>query len=170
MTEANLITPLTHSGLACRFPWRSRRLGCPSLLGPRRSPPSLKPVGSFSRGFPLEISPEPVDLGDVDGTKPREATSWVKKTRDEALTLERIETSCPCVGRVGAPLRIGAGETHSMTVRFDPSSEIDFQGELGAHLTGYSTDGTVAFRTVVNLKVIREPELPDPCGPRGNSP
>ena len=65
----------------------------------------------------------------------------------------RIETSCPCIGVGPVPIQIGPGETQTLTVKFDPSSDGEYAGKLGVNITGYFSDGTVAFRTRVKIHV-----------------
>lgn len=77
----------------------------------------------------------------------------VRNARSGPLTVERFETSCPCVSVSALPLRIGRGEAGILWVRFDPSSVPDFEGSLTVELTGLLAGGEIAFRTEVRLRV-----------------
>jgi len=76
----------------------------------------------------------------------------IRNTRDDALTLERVETSCPCIGVSPIPIEIGPRQTKVLSVSFNPSSDPDFEGELSVQLTGYLSSGGIAFRTEVRLR------------------
>lgn len=67
------------------------------------------------------------------------------------MTLEQIETSCPCIAVGRLPLQIGPRETQTLTVRLDSSLDGEPAGNLGVNVTGYLSDGTVAFRTQVKI-------------------
>ena len=72
------------------------------------------------------------------------------------VSIERIETSCPCLTITPGSFRIGPGEKKGAAVEFDPSAEPDFRGGLSIDVTGYAAGG-VAFHTLVRLEVKREP-------------
>jgi hypothetical protein len=69
------------------------------------------------------------------------------------LAIERIETSCPCIGMGGVPVQLEPDETKNLRVTFDPSYDPDFAGRLSVQVTAYLTDGSLAFQTKVNLDV-----------------
>lgn len=50
-------------------------------------------------------------------------------------------------------MRIGAGATGALTVRFDPSEEPDFRGGLAVDLVGQGADGIALFRAQAHLRV-----------------
>ncbi len=74
----------------------------------------------------------------------------------ETATLERVETSCPCLEVGPLPLKIDPANTGELTVRFDPAEEPGFRGRLAIDLTGLAPDGQVAFRTRVCVEVRAE--------------
>ncbi len=126
-----------------------------ALLGssPANHTPPPSPLTRLaSQHFSLEISPDPVDLGVVGGVESLERTVSLRNAQSGSLTLERVETSCPCVSVSALPLRIGRGEAGTLRVRFDPSSDPDFEGPLCVQLTGFLAGGEIAFRTEVRLR------------------
>jgi len=116
------------------------------------TPPPLNPTSSENRHFPLEISPDPIDLDVVHEGEGIERPLSLRNTRDDALTLERVETSCACVRVSPIPVEVGPRQTKVLSVGFNSSSDPDFEGKLSVHLTGYLSGGEIAFRTEVRLR------------------
>ncbi len=54
------------------------------------------------------------------------------------------------------PIQIGPGEAKSLTVRFDPSAELNFRGGLSVEIAGIGTGERVVFRSQVDLEVRSE--------------
>jgi len=132
-----------------------------SILGsstPNHTPPPSNLASSSGQLFPLEISPDPIDLGVIRAGESVRATLQLRNTRDEPLTLERIETTCPCVEVASVPLRINPGERQAMSVSFDSSSEPKFVGALRIDMTGFDKGGRCAFKARVAVEVRRSPK------------
>ena len=76
----------------------------------------------------------------------------VRNLCDSSVTLESIETSCPCVLVAPIPLLIGAHEVKSLDVSFAPSSEDQgFEDSLSVDVVGRVLGGGIGFRTRVTV-------------------
>jgi hypothetical protein len=75
----------------------------------------------------------------------------------EAISIDRVETSCSCVSVSPLPARVEAGSERALTVAFDPAEEPDFRGGLSVDVTGHGPAGDVVFRTRVDLDIERTP-------------
>lgn len=119
--------------------------------------PSPPPSSNSARGagLPLETSPDPVLLGSVS-TRQRVSASFTVINRGRrAFTLDRVATSCPCLGITAAPTMIGPREAKTVVVEFDPTNEPDFIGGLCIDVTGYA-QGAAIFRGRIDLDVSSE--------------
>lgn len=72
------------------------------------------------------------------------------------LTVERVDTSCPCLTATPVPMKIGPGETRTLNVNFDPVAEPDYHGALSIEAVGYDRSDRTIFRTHVKLVVRHE--------------
>jgi len=118
---------------------------------PNLTPP-VNSATSETHRFPLEISPDPVDLGVLPPRESAQATISLRNRGPHPLRVQRIETSGPCLTTTPGPIWIGRGECKVLAVEFDPSEEPDFRGRLAIDVTGYDGD-VVAFHTLVELEV-----------------
>ena len=107
----------------------------------------------MSSTFPLEINPDPTEMGVLKPGQQAELKIVLRNPGREPIAIRRIETSCPCVQVAPVMFRVGPGEVKSLAVRFDPSDEPDFRGELSVIVTGYDGEARVAFANRVNLEV-----------------
>jgi hypothetical protein len=147
----------------CTFVRRSaggRRARSHSSLFPRRSdfgssppPAAVSAVGDAKQHFPFAIDPDPIFFEDCSKGESAQTPLLVRNTQASPLTLNRIETSCSCVGVRPVPIEIGPGESKALNVTFDSPSEPDFEGGLSVEITGYLSDGKVAFRTIAKLEI-----------------
>ena len=142
-------------GLAYRLPSPRSSL-CSWLLAPRPRiippPPSnlTRPGSGF---FPLEINPNPVDLGTLAPGRSAQTTITLHNPCPLMVSVDRIETSCQCL-RVGpAPARLMPGERAVLAARIDLSSETEFRGGLSITVAGIAASGREVFQTRVNLFV-----------------
>jgi hypothetical protein len=78
----------------------------------------------------------------------------VRNTQSVPLTLERMETSCSCIAIGPVPIEIGPGKQATLTVTFDPSPDPDFEGGLSVQISGYLSDGRIAFRTQAKAEIL----------------
>jgi hypothetical protein len=69
------------------------------------------------------------------------------------VSVERIETSCPCIRVEPARFKVGPGEFAELVARFDPSHDPDFRGGLSIEVVGRSSRDFVLFRARVNLDI-----------------
>ena len=102
--------------------------------------------------LPLETSPNPIRLTVFREGEALEQAISIRNTRDDPLTLERVETSCSCVRVSPLPLEVGPGQTAFLFVRFDPQPDEGLQGPLSVELAGYFKGGKLAFRTEVKIQ------------------
>ncbi len=116
-------------------------------------PAAVSAVGDAKQHFPFAIDPDPIFFEDLPAGKSAQAPLLVRNTQALPLTLNRIETSCSCVGAWPVPIEIGPGESKTLSVTFDSPSEPDFEGGLSVEITGYLADGKVAFRTLAKLEI-----------------
>jgi len=129
-----------------------------SILGsstPNHTPPPANLASSAGSHFPLEISPDPVSLGVVNSGQKATAAFTLVNHLSHALTIERIETSCPCLRIKPGSIRIEPDERKVLAVEFDPSTEPDFHGGLSIDVTGYAAE-RVVFHTLAKLEVRTE--------------
>jgi hypothetical protein len=128
------------------------RVGHGSLRTP--SPPlaAITPI----QGFPLAINPETIVFGPISAGELLQHPFCVRNTQQTPLTLQRIGTSCPCIRVTSLPVQVGPAESRGLSVTFDPASEADFVGRLRVGITGYLSDGRIAFLAHVDLEVTRQ--------------
>src|SRR5579885_2892308 len=139
--------PSLRSWPLARCPW-----GPFAPCNPRKAPP-LKSAPSAHKRFPLAISRDPIELGVMPPGQAARCLLLVRNPLPGRATIERIETSCPCIGAGGLPVQIEPSQTIELEVAFDPSEAKDFRGRLSVDLTAFLADGQVGFRTKVNLEV-----------------
>ncbi|MBX6314538.1 MAG: DUF1573 domain-containing protein, partial [Isosphaeraceae bacterium] len=113
-----------------------------------------EPATPAAHGTPLQVHPAPLSLGVLKPGQAAQASLTLRNPCPEPLTVERIETSCPCI-RVAPqqPVRIEPGRAAVLGVSFDPSGEPDFRGGLSVDVTGYGASEAVLFRNRVLLTV-----------------
>jgi hypothetical protein len=101
----------------------------------------------------LSVHPDPNPLGELTAGQTTRRAAMLRNQGAGPITVERVESSCPCVRVAALPLTVGAGEAAPMTVEFDPSEEPEFHGRLSVDLVGREPGGSVVFRTSVTLRV-----------------
>jgi hypothetical protein len=112
-------------------------------------------IASFpavASAFPLEVSPDPIEIGALGAGESRLVSVNLRNTRNTELMLDRIVTSCPCVRVEQVPARIAPAETASLKIRVDGESESNYGDWLAVEIGGYLPDGTVAFRMKVRFQ------------------
>ena len=109
--------------------------------------------GAPGEASPLAISPDPLCLGTLEAGGAATASLTAQNHGREALILERVESSCPCVSVGPVPVQIAAGGSALLAVTVDLAGEPDFRGGLTVDLTGNATDGATMFHTEVRLMV-----------------
>jgi Protein of unknown function (DUF1573) len=106
--------------------------------------------------FPVEISPDPVELGVVNEGRVSKAVLSLTNRAARELVIDRLETGCPCLTITPGQLLIAPSETKVVAVEFDPSGDPDFHGRLCIDISGYSK-GKRAFHTVAEVEVRNDP-------------
>jgi len=129
----------------------------PGFSTQNQTPPPSKLASSTGRHFPLEISPDPIDLGIMRQGQSNAAKITLHNPSQQPVVVQRISTSCPCLHVVGQPLKLGPGESDTLAVGFQPSDEPDFRGRLSIEVIGRSIAGEVVLVTHVNVEVRAEP-------------
>jgi len=113
---------------------------------------SARPVMTGPGGLPVAVGAE-ADLGALPPGRAGSGSLRVQNVSSERLTVERVETSCPCVVVRGLPVSLESNEARDLELSFDPSEDPEFRGALCVGATGFLSGGRVAFRTNVNLRV-----------------
>jgi hypothetical protein len=94
-----------------------------------------------------------VELGVLGPGQSARRPVILENALSDEITLQRVETSCDCVVVVGPPVCLAPKQAKAIDVSFDPSMDPEYRGALGVLLTGYLSDGRVAFRSEVRLEV-----------------
>jgi hypothetical protein len=122
-------------------------------LTPNHTTPPSNLKSSARQRFPLEISPDPVDLGILLPGQSAQATITLHNPGPHPVSVEQIETRCPCIRVEPASFKVAAGEFAEFVARFDPSHDPDFRGGLSIDVVGRSSRDFVLFRARVNLDI-----------------
>jgi hypothetical protein len=115
------------------------------------------PSNITGRRFPLEVSPNVIDLGIL---RPRHSAAARLTLRNPSLRtviVEQIQTSCPCLQAEKQSIILGPQESAALALRFDSSDDSDFRGGLSIEVVGRGVTGGIVFATRVNAVVRAEP-------------
>lgn len=126
--------------------------GCDS---PRSAPPQFD--SSAASAPSLIVSPDPIALGTLAPGESARSTVTLRNPTSEAVSVERIETSCPCILVSPTSIVVGSGESSALTIEFDPTDEPEFRGGLSVNVVGKEATGRVALRGRVEVEVRRSP-------------
>jgi len=118
-----------------------------------RPPHSVNSAKSTDSHFPLAISPHPLPLGSLDPGQAAVGYIEVNNPGPEQITVDQVETSCPCLEVFRVPSRIDPGQSRKLTLRFNPTEEPNFRGRLTIEVTGRTAEGRVVFRTRARVEV-----------------
>ncbi len=94
------------------------------------------------------------DLGDVPQGKIREFELFMKNAHDREITVNAVETSCPCLKAQGLPWRFSAGEGRSVRFRLDLAERSEFTGSLLLEAKGKAGARAEAFRVHIKVQVV----------------
>jgi hypothetical protein len=124
-------------------------------------PPPLDPMRAGETGR-LIVGPKPVlSLGTLAPGQSASGRMSLRNTSASAVTVARIDTSCPCVRVAPLTTRIDSGTEATLTVAFDPTEEPDFRGGLSVELTGFDVGGFILFKARVDLDIRTAPATPN---------
>lgn len=98
-------------------------------------------------------------LGSIPPGQRAEGTLTLLNPHGEALTVDRVETSCPCVLVSPLPLGVDAGQSATLSVVFDASHDPAFRGALAIELVGRASEGSALFRSHISLTVAAAPKV-----------
>lgn len=117
----------------------------------RHNPPPLSP---------LNVRPDPLSFGTLEPGVSAKGTLTVRNPGAESITIERIDTSCPCVKISPVPLVVRSNGAATLTVAYDANDDPNFRGGLGINYALILTDGSIAFRGRTDLSVVDSMEKP----------
>jgi len=117
------------------------------------NPASLASRNNLSSSDGLVISPKLIDFGALSPGQSSRVDLRISNSSTISRTLDRIETSCPCIRISRLPAEIPVRETRVLEVSFDPSEEPDFRGSLVIDLHGFDPEGVEMFQAKIHLAV-----------------
>lgn len=123
---------------------------------PSQSPPPSEFTALAASAPPLIVEPDPISLGLLAPGQGAQATLTLRNPHPEAVTVERAETSCPCIRVEPRSVRVEAEGEAPLIVSFDPTESPNFRGGLGVKLVGRGLGGEILCRTRVDLEVRSE--------------
>ena len=82
-----------------------------------------------------------------------DSTIRLRNLRKVAITVQRVEASCPCLDARNLPLSIRPGEAADLAIHLGLQEEPSFRGKLMIELTGLDSSGLAAFQTRVCAEV-----------------
>jgi len=103
--------------------------------------------------LPLEASPNPMLMGKVAAGHSATATILLCNRGADVITVQRVDTSCPCLMVGPAPGKIPPGQLEHLAVTFDAGQDPEFRGTLSIELTGRDPDAVIVFRAHVRVEV-----------------
>lgn len=115
------------------------------------------PSRSNKQPFPIEISPDPFEIGRISPGQSARATFVFRNAGSQVMTIRRIETSCPCLVVDPTAVEVGSGESTILSARFDGSEDPGFRGRLSINVKGFDAMEKLVFSTSVNLEVKPRP-------------
>lgn len=101
----------------------------------------------------LSANPSPVSLGNLAWGESATGTFVIENSGPEAVSIERVETGCPCLTATPDRTRVESGRAASVIVVFKPEAGSDFEGGLSVAVTGLSAGGAIVFRNRIKLWV-----------------
>jgi len=143
--------------LCAGFPVAAGLIGavtsCAGLPAVTSTPPPPKSAFSPNRHFPLETTPDPVDLGILSRGRSAVAKITLRNSSEQPAIVQRIQTSCPCLHVERQSITLRPGESADLPVRFDSLDEPDFRGGLSIEVVGRGVTGGVVFATRVGVEI-----------------
>lgn len=100
----------------------------------------------------LSIRPDPLSLGTLMPGESAKSSLTIENSHSTQVSIENIETSCPCVRLAPVSFSLGTHETATVAVVFDPTGETMFRGNLSVDVIGKGRGGVDVFRSQVDLE------------------
>jgi hypothetical protein len=101
----------------------------------------------------ITMSPSSLSLGTVAPGQSASSRITLRNRTGNSLSLQRIESSCPCVRITPGSVRLEPGQTASLLVLFDPTDEPDFRGMLDIEVTGRGDRKEILFQGSIRISV-----------------
>jgi hypothetical protein len=106
------------------------------------------------RAYPgLVIARSEEDLGDVLQGATRAFELILRNPHAQEITVNAVESSCPCLHAQGLPWRFSAGEERSVKLKLELQNEPGFSGRLLLEVRGKAAK-TEAFHAQVKVRVV----------------
>jgi hypothetical protein len=142
--------------------WLAWLSGCMPTPVPQSTP---EVVETGERMYPIVVHPASLSLGTLRPGQTAEAGLRLQNLRGEAVDVDHVEVSCPCVSLAPSSFNLTPRGFARVTVAFDPSGESDFRGKLSIIVRGMDAGGGTLFQTRVALAVQDDAELEGPWLP-----
>jgi Protein of unknown function (DUF1573) len=111
--------------------------------------------------LPLVAEPDTVDLGRLAPGQNSSRGILLVNRASAPVTVDRIETSCPCISAKSNSPLVQVGQSALLTVNYDGAEDPQFRGTLAVECTGLSSGGDPLFRIRVDLSVVSSPIVTD---------
>jgi hypothetical protein len=124
----------------------------------------LFPIALFGfardKAYPwLEVSPAMIELGNVPQGGRREFALHVRNPQDQSVTIEQVQSSCPCLEARGLPLVLAPGEEGTLAFVLDLAREREFTGRLRIDFRALTAAGATVFSASVQASVAPFPSF-----------
>jgi hypothetical protein len=104
--------------------------------------------------FVLGVEPSIIKLGNLVPGQDSSRVVLVRNRTSAPVTIDRLETSCPCISAKATPSRVESGGLALVTVKYDSAEDPEFTGTLAVECSGLSSSGELLFRFRVDLTVL----------------
>jgi Protein of unknown function (DUF1573) len=98
-----------------------------------------------------------VSFGILLPNQSADAKIILRNPSPQAVTVDRIETSCHCLRVEKQPIKLLAEESVTLVLRFDSSDDPGFRGGLSIGVAGRDSTGGIVFETHADVEVRAEP-------------
>jgi hypothetical protein len=104
--------------------------------------------------FPQLRAPTAIELGELPQDAGMKIPLILKNSHEEPVTVDRLDTTCPCVFADELPWLVPPGKEVQVLLHLDLRREPGFSGRLSIRCSGRTATGTSTFTLRVNVKVI----------------
>lgn len=100
------------------------------------------------------VEPDPIAFGALKPGQHAAIKVTVRNPLSESATIQRVETSCPCIHLAPLPICIPPGQDAELTVCYDPDDEPNFRGDLSVNIKGFDRSGNciLLVNSTINVK------------------